>query len=299
MPAISADGDIIVANSNFQLDSRYASRGIFLALSPPRMANISTRGQVLLNSDVMIAGFIIGGSMPKTVVVNVAGPSLVPFGITNALANPTLSLVRASDQSVVKTNDNWQTQAIPADVAAITASGFSPGNTLEPAIIATLAPGAYTAIVQGVGNTTGVGVVGVFEVNGLDIPLVNISTRGQVLTGNDVMIGGFIIQGIGPQRVVVTVAGPSLVPFGIPNALANPTLTLVRSADQSVIATNDDWQTQTNPGDVALIQAAGFNPSNPLEPALIAILPPGAYTAIVQGKNLGTGVGLVGVFRAP
>jgi hypothetical protein len=267
--------------------------------NPPRLLNISTRGQVLLNNDVMIAGFIIGGATSKTVVVNVAGPSLVPYGITNALLNPALSLVRSSDQVVLKANDNWQAQTTPADVAAITASGYQPNHTAEPAIIATLPPGAYTAIVSGVGSTTGVGLVGVFEVDHPEIPLANISTRGQVLLNNDVMIAGFIIQGTGSQKVVINVAGPSLVPFGITNALLNPTLTLVRSSDNFVLGTNDNWQTQTNPGDVALIQATGLQPNNTAEPAIIATLPPGAYTAIVSGVGGTTGVGLVGVFTAP
>ena len=262
----------------------------------PSLTNISTRGQVLSGNDVMIAGFIIGGSASKTVVINVAGPSLVPFGIANALMNPTLTLMRSSDQSVIKANDDWQTQTIPGDVAAIQASGFQPNNSAEPAIIATLAPGGYTAIVQGAGGTTGVGLVGVFEVDHPDIPLVNISTRGQVLTGNDVMIAGFVIGGTASQTVVVNVAGPSLSNFGITNPLANPMLTLVRSSDNAVIATNDDWQSAAN---AAQIQASGFAPSNPFEPAIMMTLAPGAYTAIVQGSRGSTGVGLVGVFAVP
>ena len=114
-----------------------------------------------------------------------------------------------------------------------------------------------------------------------------------MLTGNDVMIAGFIIQGSGPQTVVVNDAGPSLSAHGITNPLANPTLTLVRSSDNAIIATNDNWQAAAN---AAAIQASGFQPANPLEPAIMMTLAPGAYTAIVQGVG-GTGVGLVGVFR--
>ena len=260
--------------------------------NPPRLANISTRMQVLTGNDVMIAGFIIGGTVAKTVVVNVAGPSLSAFGITNPLANPTLTLVRSSDNAIIATNDNWQAAA---NAAQVQTSGFSPANTLEPAILMTLAPGAYTAIVQGVGGT-GVGLVGVFEVDHPEVPLINISTRGQVLTGNDVMIAGFIIQGTGPQNVVINVAGPSLSAFGITNPLANPTLTLVRSSDNAILATNDNWQ---GAGNAAAILSSGFAPANPLEPAIMMSLAPGAYTAIVQGAGGGTGVGLVGVFTAP
>jgi YVTN family beta-propeller protein len=264
-----------------------------------RLGNISTRMQVLTGNDVMIAGFVVGGSTSKTVVVNVAGPSLVPFGITNALLNPTLRLVRASDSTIIATNDDWQAQTNAADVAAITASGFQPNHANEPAIIATLPPGAYTAVVEGAGNTTGVGLVGVFEVDHPETPLINISTRGQVRGGNDVMIAGFIVQGEGTQRVVINVAGPNLANFGITNALGNPKLTIVRGSDNTVIATNDDWQTQTNPADVAQILATGFQPNNPLEPAVILTLQPGAYTAIVEGVGGTTGVGLVGVFVVP
>ncbi|QJR16128.1 InlB B-repeat-containing protein [Usitatibacter palustris] len=267
----------------------------FLNNNPPRLANLSTRGQVLTGGDVMIAGFIIGGPSAKTVVVTVAGPSLVNAGIPNALANPTLTLIRSSDGAVIASNDNWQAQANPTDSAALHASGFEPAHALEPAIIATLAPGAYTAIVQGAGGT-GVGLVGVYEVDHPEVPLINISTRGQVLTGNDVMIAGLIVYGDNTQQVVITVAGPSLVNAGIPNALANPVLTIVRSSDGAVIASNDNWQSQANPAHVAAIQAAGFAPAHVLEPAVILTLPPGAYTAIVQGSG-GTGVGLVGVYK--
>ena len=270
---------------------------LFVIDSPiPRLANISTRGQVLTGNDVMIAGFINGGTTSKTVVITVAGPSLTGSGIRNPLANPKLRLVRSSDNAIIASNDDWQAQFHSADVSAIQASGFAPADPREPAIIMTLAPGAYTAIADGVGGGTGIGLVGVFEVDHPEVPLINISTRGQVLTGDDVMIAGFIIQGTNTQQVVVTVAGPSLSNFGITNPLANPILTIVRSSDNAVIATNDNWQTQTNPGDVAAIQNAGFAPANTLEPAVILTLAPGAYTAIVSGVSGGTGVGLVGVY---
>jgi uncharacterized protein YaiE (UPF0345 family) len=226
------------------------------------------------------------------VVINVAGPSLSAFGLTG-LADPALTLVRSSDQAIMATNDDWQSQAAPSNVSAIQASGFQPNHAKEPALIATLAPGAYTAIVEGVNGGTGTGVVGVFEVDAIDTPLVNISTRGKVLTGNDRMIAGFIVAGTGSKTVVVNVAGPSLS-FGT-EGLADPVLSLVRTSDNAVLATNDNWQSQS-PGDVAAIQASGFKPNNALEPAIIATLDPGAYTAIVSGAGGGTGVGLVGVF---
>ena len=254
------------------------------------LSNMSTRGPVLTGNDVMIAGFIIGGSTQKTVVINVAGPSLAAFGITNPLANPTLTLVRSSDQAVIATNDNWGSAA---NAAQIQASGFAPSNPLEPAILITLQPGAYTAIVSGVGGGTGTGLVAVFEVDHPEVPLVNVATRGQVLTGNDVMIGGFVIRGSTSQTVVVTAQGPSLAAYGITNPLANPTLTLVRSSDNAVIATNDNWGSASN---AVQIQASGFAPSNPLEPAILITLQPGAYTAILSGAGGGTGTGIIAVY---
>ena len=140
------------------------------------------------------------------------------------------------------------------------------------------------------------GVVAVYEVDHPEIPLINISTRGDVLTGNDVMIGGFILSGTDPRTVAIVATGPSLTAYGISNPLANPTLTLVRSSDQAVIATNDDWQAA---GNAAQLQAAGFAPSNALESALLLILPPGAYTAIVSGAGGGTGVAVIGVYILP
>jgi len=191
----------------------------------------------------------------------------------------------------VASNDDW---ASGPDAAQIQAAGLAPSDARESAIMATLPPGAYTAIVSGVGGGTGVGVVGVFEVDHPEVPLTNISTRGQVLTANDVMIGGFIIQGSTSQTVVVTGTGPSLGAFGVTNALANPQLTIVRSSDGAVIATNDDWQGDPN---AAQIQAAGLAPSNSLESAVMLTLPPGAYTAILSGVGGGTGVGVVAVYK--
>ena len=263
------------------------------ASNPVRLANISTRMQVLTGNDVMIGGFVIGGSAGKTVAIVATGPSLGAFGIANPLANPTLTLVRSSDQTVIAANDDWQSAS---NAGQLQVAGFAPSNAFESAILINLPPGAYTAIVSGVGGGTGVGLVAVYEVDHPEVPLTNISTRGKVLTGNDVMIGGFVIQGSGPQQVAIVATGPSLAAFGIANPLADPTLTLVRSSDQTVIATNDNWQSASNS---AQLQAAGFAPSNALESAILVTLQPGAYTAIVSGAGGGTGVGVVAVYTVP
>ena len=256
------------------------------ATNPPRLANNSTRAQVSTGNDALIGGFVIGGTQPKTVVVRARGPSLSAAGVPGALANPFLQLYAGPTQIAV--NDNWQEAA---NAATLRASGFAPANAFEAAIYTTLAPGAYTAIVTGVGGTTGVGIIEVFEVDQPQVPLVNISTRSRVLTGNDVMIGGFIIQGDGPQTVIVRARGPSLAAAGVPGVLANPVLQLFSGATQ--IAVNDNWQ--ESPSAVA-IQSAGFAPASALESAIRITLGPGAYTAIVTGAGGTTGVGIVEVF---
>ena len=254
---------------------------------PPssRLFGISTRMQVLTGNDVMIGGIIIGGSTGKTVVVRARGPSL---GLQGALANPTLTVVPAAGGANLA-NDNWQDAA---NAAQLQASGFAPGDPNESAVLATLNPGAYTAIVSGVGNTTGVGLVEVYEIDTPTVPLMAISTRGQVLTGNDVMIGGFIIQGDGPMQVAVRARGPSL---GLQGALANPQLTLIRASDGVAIATNDDWQQASN---AAQVTASGFAPADTREAVILIALQPGAYTAIVSGVGNTTGVAIVEVFSA-
>jgi hypothetical protein len=261
------------------------------ATTIPRLANISTRMQVLTGNDVMIGGFVIGGATAKRVAIVATGPSLTAFGITNPLANPTLTLVRSSDQLVMATNDDWQSAA---NQAALAAAGFAPSNALEAAILIDLPPGAYTAIVSGVSSGTGVSVIGVYEVDHPETPLINISTRGKVLTNNDVMIGGFVIQGSGPQTLAIVATGPSLASFGITSPLANPKITLVRSSDQVVVDSNDDWQSHPN---AAQLQSAGFAPSNALEAGIYTTLQPGAYTAIVEGVGGGTGVAVIGVYK--
>jgi len=157
-----------------------------------------------------------------------------------------------------------------------------------------LQPGAYTAIVSGVGGATGVGLIEVYEIDQPGVPLINLSTRGQVGTGFDLMIGGFVISGIEPQTVVITAIGPSLANFGVQGALQNPTMQLVRSSDSQTIASNDNWQQALN---AQQVQDLGFAPSDANEAAILITLQPGAYTAVVSGVDNGVGVALVEVYR--
>ncbi|HSP45244.1 MAG TPA: Calx-beta domain-containing protein, partial [Chthoniobacterales bacterium] len=279
--------------------------GTILNDDPGSLGNISTRLQVGTGNNVLFAGFIIQGSASKTVLIRSAGPSLTAFGVPGAMGNPRLELHDANN--TIGTNDNWQiTQlggVITSDqVAAIQNSGAAPSNPAEPAIIATLPAGQYTTIVQGVGNTQGVATVEVYDLspnNGAI--LANISTRGFIQTGDNVMIGGFIVVGQS-SRVLIRATGPSLIPFGINNALANPQLELHDS--NGTLAGNNDWQTTQIGGIItsdqsAAIQNSGLAPGNAAESAIIATLAPGAYTAIAQGVNGGTGVGVIEVFALP
>jgi uncharacterized repeat protein (TIGR02543 family) len=266
----------------------------FVAVSPsgpPRLGNISTRGLTLTGDNVLIGGFIIGGSTSKTVIIRARGPSLSQFGVASVLANPQIQLFTSDHQQIASNND-WQ-QASNASVIA--ASGFAPTHASEAAILTALPPGRYTAIVTGVAESTGVAIVEVFEVGEVETPLVNISTRGFVQTGDDVLIGGIIVQGSGPQKVVVRARGPSLAQFGVPNLLANPQLQLFNAQHQQ-IAFNDNWQQASN---VAEIQAGGQAPPDANESAILVTLDPGAYTAIVTGVGATTGVAIVEVFAVP
>jgi hypothetical protein len=257
------------------------------ATDPVRPVNIATRMKVLTGEDVMIGGFVIYGTLPKRVVVRARGPSLAQTGISSFLADPTLQLY--AGQTVIASNDNWQQGG---NFTEILASGFAPGHPAESAILVSLPPGGYTAIVSGAGGTTGVGLMEVFEVDNIITPLVNIATRGRVQTGDDVMIAGFIIQGTGAQTVVLRARGPSLSQAGITGFLADPVLELY--SGQTQIAANDNWRQAAN---AAQILTSGFAPSDSNESALLVTLNPGAYTAIVRGAGGTTGVAIVEVFK--
>jgi hypothetical protein len=270
-----------------------------------QLSNISTRAFVQTGDNVMIGGFIVQGTVAKTVIIRAIGPELVPFGIPDPLSDPTLEL-HDSTGALIASNDNWVTTIIGGiitsdQVAAIRASGYAPGNVMESAMIVNLPPGNYTAIVRGVNNTTGIGLVDVYNLSSETTSiLVNISTRSFVQTEDNVMIGGFIIQGTQPKRVILRAIGPELSQYGVPSTLPDPTLEL-HGPRGALIASNDNWVTTIIGGiittdQVAAIRASGHAPTDSRESAIIADLPPGNYTAIVRGKNIITGVGLVEVY---
>ncbi|PYK12592.1 MAG: hypothetical protein DME65_03800 [Verrucomicrobia bacterium] len=263
---------------------------------PSTLANISTRALVETGDSVMIGGFIVQGPLSKEVVIRAIGPELTHYGVPNALANPKLGLHDATG-ALIASNDDWIHTIVGGIICCpqedlIQEIGFAPTDSRESTIIADLEPGNYTAIVRGVNNTTGVALVEVDEWGLNSSVLGNISTRGLVQGGADVMIGGFIITGSGPKKVIVRAIGPELAQHGVPNPLADPILDLHNSTG-GLIAVNDNWMDGPNVQDII---NSGHAPTDPMESAIIATLPPGNYTAIVRGVSNTTGVALVEVY---
>jgi cyclophilin family peptidyl-prolyl cis-trans isomerase len=255
---------------------------------PARLANLSTRAQVGTGGDVLIGGFVVSGSSSKRILARGIGPSLVQFGVTNALMDPTLEL-HAQNGALLFSNDNWTTAPNKQEISD---TGRAPGSSQEPAILTALAPGKYTAIVRGSANTTGVALVEVYDQDsGPGSLLANLSTRGEVGTGANVMIGGVIVTD--DKTVLVRALGPTLTQFGVANALPDPALEL-RNAQGALVDSNDNWQTSPQK---TQIQATGYAPPNAAEPALYVSLPTGNYTAIVRGVGPApTGTALVEVY---
>jgi glucose/arabinose dehydrogenase len=253
---------------------------------PGVLANISTRLAVGTDNNVLIGGFIIGGTGPKQLLLRALGPTLTQFGISGVLQNPFMEL-HNSTGGLITFNDNWAQAAN----ASLIPTNLRPPNSAESAILATLNPGSYTAIVRGVNDTTGVALVEVYDIaTGATSHLTNISTRGLVKINNDVMIAGLIVQSINEQ-VIVRALGPTLANFGITNPLADPTLSLL-DANGTQLAFNDNWKNTQQ----AEITATGKAPPDDRESAIMRTLVPGNYTAVVRGMNNTTGLALVEVY---
>lgn len=251
-----------------------------------RFGNISTRLSVGTGDNVLIGGFIIVGPEPKKVALRAIGPSLRSAGVSGALPDPFLEL-HNSRGSVIATNDNWKNGPNQQEIVDL---GLAPTNELEATILTTLDPGDYTAIVRGVNATSGVALVEVYDLDASSISLLaNISTRGLVKSGDDVMIGGFIVLGPGTARSLVRAIGPSLPLAG---TLSDPTLEL-HDGNGLVTASNDNWKDTQE----AEILATTIPPPDDAESAIVATLTPGAYTAIVRGKDNSAGLALVEVYQ--
>lgn len=243
--------------------------------------------------NVLIGGFIITGNAPKKVLLRAIGPSLTNFGLTDVLADPVLELHKP-DGTVV-TNNNWK----DTQQGEIEATMIAPTNDLESAILVTLDPvdpavpgsGAYTAIVKGDNDGTGVALVEVYDLDtGSGSQLGNLGTRGFVQGGDNVMIGGVIVGKT--SDVLLRAIGPELTQFGVSNVLEDTTLEL-HDKDGALITSNNDWKENQQ----AEIEATGIPPQNDRESAILITLQPSSYTAIVRGKNDTSGVALVEAYQ--
>lgn len=273
----------------------------YVRVAPPslKLANLSTRARVLTGEQVLIAGFIVTGPDSKRVIIRGIGPSL--GGVSGNLSNPTLELHQGS--TLLVSNDDWKTKSDgTSQQAEIEATTIPPKNDSESAIVMTLNPGTYTATLSGKNGGTGIGVVEVYDLEGAaNSRLANISTRGFVDMDDNAMIAGLIAgegeTGAGAQ-VLIRAIGPSLSGSGIQGSLQDPTLEL-HDANGATIATNDNWKIndQTQQSQEDLIRSSSIAPSNDLEAAIVATLPPGPATAVVRGKNNTTGVALVEVYN--
>jgi hypothetical protein len=249
------------------------------------LGNISTRLPVGTGDNILIAGFQVAGNTTKQLVVRALGPSLAQFGLTNVLPDTTLEL-HDSTGAVIATNDDWQdasnAQSIPA--------ALRPSSGLESALLVTLNRGAYTAVLRGYHNSTGIGLVEVYDTSGGSTQLGNISTRGYVQTGDNVMIAGLVVQSHS-KAVVVRALGPTLTGYGVSSALPDPTLSLY-DGNGALLVFNDDWKDDQQ----SVISGTGVAPPNDLESAIAGTLAPGSYTAVVRGYENATGNALVEVY---
>jgi subtilase family protein len=259
------------------------------AASPPGVQLVNIAGRLLVGTgnDVGIGGFIMKGAASKKVLIRALGPSLSGAGIANPLEDPVLELHEENGTVIV--NDNWRS----SNEGEIQQSGLAPSENAEAAIIATLPPGNHTAIIKGAGNTTGVGIVEIYDLETPIGDLGNLSVRANIQTGDNALIAGVIISAGDPRRVVFRGIGPSLKFFGVPAALDDTTLE-VRDVNGVILGTNDNWQDASNASDIS---ATGLAPNTDEESVVLTTLGPGQYTAIVRGANDATGVGLAEVYK--
>jgi len=254
--------------------------------SGSHLANISTRMNVGTGQSVLIGGFIVQGAQPKTLILRAMGPSLAGAGIPNVLTDPVLEL-HDSTGTIIASNNNWQDDGLASQIQEM---GFAPTNPAESALLVTVPPGSYTAVVSGWGGGQGTGLVEVYEMDGSSSRMMNIATRGSVGTGGEPMIAGLIVQGGTAKKIIVRALGPSLAGM-ISGTLEDPYLEL-RDASGNLMASNDDWGNSPQASEIA----AAMPPANGRESAVIATLGAGNYTAIVRGVDNATGIGLVEVF---
>ena len=259
----------------------------------PVLMDLSTRGTTSTGNSVLIGGFIIQGSQPVQVVVRCLAGSLASFGVSNALFDSVIELYDVNN-NLIASNDDWFTSN---DAQTICSYRRDPPNSIESALLVTLNPGSYTAIVKSYSDaqqaaTSGVALFEVYDLRTSSSRLGNVSTRGQVGTGDNILIGGIIVGGNTSKPVVVRALGPTLTQFGVTGVLQNPYLEL-RDGNGNLVEANNDWQQSP---EAATISADGKAPPNAKESAMAPTLSPGNYTALVTGVGGTTGTGLIEVY---
>jgi len=290
----SARGGVTYTISAGSTSQNAGTLVLALTSAPPfagSVLNLSTRMDVGTGNNVLIEGFILSGG-PKKLVIRGIAPSLAQFHVANPLSDPILELHNQAGALIAQNND-WQDDT--AQAGAIQGTGLAPKDPRESALLVTLDPGNYTAVLAGVNNTAGVGLVEVYDTDGAGAAAkaLNVSTRGFLSTGDSVMIGGFIVAGNSPANIVVRGIGPSLANFGIVNALQNPILDLYNGNGAKLVSI-DNWRDVSNYGEVI---AANLAPTDSRECAIAASFDPGNYTAVLSGLNGTSGVGLVEVYN--
>lgn len=255
------------------------------------LANLSSRGSVGKGDNVLIGGIIVTGSATKRVILRALGGSVSVNGTVGAgtLADPILDLYDSSSH-LLQSNDDWRY----GPELEIEASKLAPTDDYEAVIIAALDPANYTVIIRGYAHSTGIAVVEAYDPDPASgSRLAEISTRGNVQLGDQLLIGGFIVSN-GATKVLLRAIGPELTAFSVSNPLQNPTLEL-RDNNGALLEANDDWETDNRQ---AIIDT-GAPPKDARESAIVRTVDPGRYTALVRGKDNTTGIGLVEIYRLP
>ncbi len=294
MNAHVGDLDTVAADDIAGVNALYGSGPAYRTIpSQSVLMNISTRGQTFQGNSVLIGGFIVQGTQPAQFVVRSLAFSLRSYGVTNPIGDSVIEVHDAQNE-ILATSDDWFTSA---DASTISSYHLDPPNSLESAVRVTLNPGNYTVVVRSFASSTqpaqnGVALFELYDLRTSTSRAGNVSTRGLVGVGDNILIAGFILGGSAPKPLILRALGPTLTQFGVTGALADPTLEL-RDANGSLLKANDNWQTSS---DVALIQASGKAPPAASEAAIAATLLPGRYTALVRGVNNTTGNALVEVY---
>lgn len=289
---------VTVANAGGSVTSADAKLAVVLTENPGRLINLSTRSPVGAGAEVQIAGFVIAGAAPKSVLARAAGPALTEtFGLTGVVLDPAFELHRLDPAQVVAANDDWD-PALGSTFEAVHAFPWSPGSP-DAASLLSLPPGAYTAVVRGSGGG-GIGLAEIYDaVAGPDgSRFVNLSTRSFVGVNDAVQIAGFVVGGVTATTVVIRASGPALAAtFGLEGVLADPEIELHRQNSPVMLAYSDEWDESLIPY-FAVVGAFPWKPDS-ADAALVTTLDPGAYTVVVRGKGGGTGLALVEVYEFP